>query len=169
MAIVTFVVVEHGSEAPSVGTSENAIVGYYSRGLLRRTLRRLDSLRRQGDLVRVAEIVCSDRTERALIDHRAEVAMELLRAVASRPGGSLVLRASDTASAELRSEMLSLAGMLSSRLPGTVASVSVRFGVGYEREGNRLAMGAASMAVPWQDPDLLQAMAFARSAIPPSA
>src|SRR5579872_2983285 len=35
MAIVTFVVVEHGSDAPDIGTSENAILGYYSRGLLR--------------------------------------------------------------------------------------------------------------------------------------
>jgi hypothetical protein len=167
MAIVTLVVVEHGgSEPPKIGTSENTIIGYSSRGLLRRTRRRLDSLRSQGDVVRVAEIVCSDTTEGSLVAHRAEMAHELLTAVAFQPGGRLLLSASGTASMALRSGMFSLAGVLSARLPGTVATVSVRFGTPYDRAVSRGPARVVSMPFPWRDRDLPQSKVLVRPSLP---
>ena len=134
MAIVTLVVVEDGSEVP-LGTSENVIFGHYGRGLRRRTRRRVDAIQRRGDVVRIAELVCSETTEGSSVAHRAEVAHELLTIVASRPWGRLLLRASGTASAALRSGVFALAGVLSTRLPGTTATVSVRFGTPTGRAG----------------------------------
>lgn len=128
MAIVKLVVVEDGSEVSGVEISDNTIVGHYGRGLRQRIQRRLDALERQGDVVRVAELVCSDWTEGIWVADRAEVAHELLTIVASRPRGQLVLSASGIASTALRNGVFALAGVLSTRLPGTMATVSVRFG-----------------------------------------
>jgi hypothetical protein len=72
---------------------------------------------------------CNEATDVASSGRRAEIARELLGAVAPVTHGRLVLWAAERASSELRRELLSLADRLSGALPGTMASVSLRFGV----------------------------------------
>jgi hypothetical protein len=129
VATDTIVVIEPGSNWPSqVGSSENLVVRWDKQGLLRSTRRRLDLLRRQGRSVRVAVLACNDATDVGSVARRAEVAHELLGAVASMASGLLVLSSTGHVSPDVRRQLLSLAGALSCRLEGALATVSVRFG-----------------------------------------
>ncbi len=128
MGLVSLVVMERGSEWPGhVGDFENLVaVGVGEDKLLERTRRRLDLLRSGSQRVRVAVLACNDATDEASAGRRAEMAHELLTAVASDPFGRLVVTSREAAPPRLRHELLSLAGDLTDK--GTSATVSVRFG-----------------------------------------
>jgi hypothetical protein len=74
----------------------------------------------------VAVIACNGATDTASYARRAELARELLAAVAEGGFGRLVLSVADRAPAKLRLELLSLAGSLSHTGRGG-ATVSVKF------------------------------------------
>jgi hypothetical protein len=135
MGTVSLIVMEQGSEWPGrVGDSENVVaVGHDGKGALQRTRWSVDSLRRHGHQVRVAVLACNEATDASSVACRAELAHELLAAVAAGGFGRLVLTATDHASMKLRGELLSLAGTLSDRLRGTSATISVKFGAPDER------------------------------------
>jgi hypothetical protein len=129
MGVVSLIVMEPGSAWPGhVGDSENVVAaGENDGGLLVRIRVRLDSLRKRGEQVRVAVLACNEQTDVTSVARRAELARELLAAVAAVSFGRLVLSAAERASMQLRGELLSLAGALSHTLAGTAATVSVRF------------------------------------------
>lgn len=138
MGNVSLIVVEQGSEWPGhLGDCENVmVVGSDKEGLLQRTRQGLDSLRRRGHYLRVAVLACNESTDLGSVAHRAEVARELLTAVSAAGFGRLLLSATDRASMQQRNELLSLAGALSQTLPGSSATVVVRFGgAGDRRQG----------------------------------
>jgi hypothetical protein len=130
MAAVSLIVMEHGSVWPGhVGNTRDVVaVSSGSDELLQRTRQGIAALRREGQHVRIAVLACSDVVDPSLRARRVEVAAELLAAVNVGRFGRVVLSAADRASAELRDELLSLAGALSPRLRGTSTTVSVRFG-----------------------------------------
>jgi hypothetical protein len=166
MSNVTLVVVEvGGSKMPDVGPSESTIIGRSGGGLLLLARRRLDSIRRQGDELQTAELVCGETTEASSVTQRAAIAHDLLTVVASRPCGRLVLTAPGSASIALRDELFSLAGVLTSRLPGTTAVVSVRFGAQDDRAATRGAARVVSMPFPWRDRDGSRASALVRTSL----
>jgi hypothetical protein len=136
MGIVSLIVMEPGGPWPGhVGDSENVVaVGHDAEGLLGRTRHVVESLRERHERVRVAVLACNDSTDVASSGRRAEIARELLGAVAPVTRGRLVLCATESASTDLRHELMSLAGRLSHDLPGTMATVSLRFGVPAEEE-----------------------------------
>ena len=131
MGVVSLIVMEPGSLWPGrIRDSENLVAaGYDAEGLLERARRTVQTMRRQRDRVRVAVLACNEATDVASCGRRAEIARELLRAVATVTHGRLVLWAAERASADLRRDLLSLAGRLAPELSGTLASVSLRFGV----------------------------------------
>jgi hypothetical protein len=139
MGIVSLIVMEPGSAWPGhVGDSENVVeVGeHHDEALLQRIRQRLDSLRLKGDRVRVAVLACNGATDGASLARRAEIAHELLSAVAAVGFGRLVLDVATRASPQLRLELLALAGGLShARAGGSV--VSVRFNEPSERSASR--------------------------------
>jgi len=128
MGLVSLVVMERGSDWPGhVGDFETLVaVGVGEDGLLERTRRRLDLLRAGRQQVRIAVLACNDATDVASAGRRAELAHELLTAVAAEPFGRLVVTSPETAPPRLRQELLSLAGALTDKR--TSATVSVRFG-----------------------------------------
>src|SRR5271155_83494 len=111
MAIVSLIVMEPGSVWPGhVGGSENVVaVGEHEEGLLQRIRQRLDLLRQRGERIRVAVLACNEATDEASAARRAELAQELLTAVATTGSGRLVLSAAERASMQLRRELLLLA------------------------------------------------------------
>jgi hypothetical protein len=129
MGVVSLIVMEPGSAWPGhVGDSENVVaLGEHDEALLERIRLRLDSLRRHGEHVRVAVLACNEATDVVSVARRSELAQELLTAVAAGGFGRLVLSAAERASAELRRELLSLAGTLSYTGRGRAPTVSVRF------------------------------------------
>jgi hypothetical protein len=131
MGVVSLIVMEPGSAWPGhVGDSENVVaVGELEESLLPRIRRRLDSLRRRGERVRVAVLACNGATDIASVGRRAELAHELLTAVSAVIFGRLVLSAAESASTQLRNELLSLAGALSEARRGAVI-VSLKFSEG---------------------------------------
>src|SRR5580700_9481361 len=124
MGVVSLIVMEPGSAWPGhVGDSENVVaVGEHDEALLKRIRERLDSLRRRGEHVRVAVLACNEATDVTAVARRAELAHELLAAVAAVGFGRLVLSAAERASLDLRRELLSLAGALSYVGRGTAAT-----------------------------------------------
>jgi hypothetical protein len=128
MGVVSLIVMEPGSAWPGhVGDTENVVaVGPGTEGLLDRTRHVVDSVRVRNERVRVAVLACNDATDGASSGRRAEVAHELLGAVAAAPRGRLVLCATERATTQLRHELMSLAGSLSQSVQGT--TVSLRFG-----------------------------------------
>jgi hypothetical protein len=136
MAVVALIVMESGSEWPGhVGDSEDVVaLGYDGEGLLEKTRRKLESLRRQGQNVRVAVLACNQEGDPSSVSRRAEVANELLASVSATGFGKLVLTASKRVSMRQRCELLSLAGELSQSQRGATSGVSVRFGEGARRE-----------------------------------
>jgi len=119
---------EPGSAWPGhVGDSENVVtVIEREEGLLKRIRERLDSLRRRGEHVRIAVLACNEATDVASVARRAELAHELLAAVAAAGFGRLVLTAAERASMQLRRNLLSLADALTHAHCGTAVTVSVR-------------------------------------------
>ena len=93
MQVVSLIVMEPGSAWPGhVGDVENVVaVGPATEGLLDRTRHVVDSVRGRHERVRVAVLACNDATDVATSGRRAEVAHELLSAVATAPRGHLVL------------------------------------------------------------------------------
>ena len=130
MAVVSLIVMEKGSEWPGhVGDSESLVaMNVGEDASLERTRQRLELLRHQGTQVRVALLACAEGADDASARRRAELAHELLAAVTVATCGRLALCAPDRASLRLRQELMSLAGELSDHLPGTMTTVSVRFG-----------------------------------------
>ena len=128
MRLVSLIVMEPGSAWPGhVGDSENVVtVIEREEGLLQRIRERLDSLRRRGEHVRIAVLACSEATDVASVARRAELAHELLLAVAVAGFGRLVLTAAERASMQLRRNLLSLADSLTHAHSGTAVTVSVR-------------------------------------------
>jgi hypothetical protein len=126
--LVSLIVMEPGSAWPGhVGDSENVVtVIEREEGLLQRIRERLDSLRRRGEHVRIAVLACSGATDVASVARRAELAHELLLAVAVAGFGRLVLIAAERASMQLRRNLLSLADSLTHAHGGTAVNVSVR-------------------------------------------
>jgi len=131
MGVVSLIVMEPGSPWPGhVRDSENLVaVGHDAEGLLERARRTVQTLQGRRDRVRVAVLACNEATDAASSGRRAEIARELLGAVAPVTHGRLVLWATERASTDLRRDLLALAGRLTSELSGTLASVSLRFGV----------------------------------------
>jgi hypothetical protein len=129
MGLVSLIVMEPGSAWPGhVGGSENVVaLGEHDEALLERIRLRLDALRRHGEHVRVAVLACNEATDIVSVARRSELAHELLTAVAAGGFGRLVLSAAERAPAELRRELLSLAGTLSQAGRGRAPTVSVRF------------------------------------------
>lgn len=137
MALVTLIVIEPGRKWPSeIGAFESVVVGHDNQALLWSTRERLSSLRRQRHHVREALLVCNDATDLGSVERRAEVAHELLTAVAPTRFGRLVLSSVDSVSVELRRELLSLAGALTCKLQGALVTVSARFSTA--RDGERI-------------------------------
>jgi hypothetical protein len=130
MAAVSLIVMEHGSEWPGhVGNTGDVVaVSCGSEELLQRTRQGLAALQRRGQHVRIAVLACSDLTDASSRVRRVEVVTELLAAVNASRFGRVVLSTAERASAHLRNELLTLAGVLGPRLRGTSATVSVRFG-----------------------------------------
>jgi hypothetical protein len=139
MAVVALIVMESGSEWPGhVGDSENIVaVGQDGEGLLEKTRSKLESMRQQGQQIRVAVLACNQEDDPFSVSRRAEVAHELFASVTVTGFGRLLLTASDRVSMRQRYELLSLAGELSQRLRGMTSGVSVRFGEGARRELGR--------------------------------
>jgi hypothetical protein len=129
MSLVSLIVMEPGSAWPGhVGDSENVVaVGEREEGLVPRIRRMLDAIRKRGEQVRVAVLACNEATDAASAARRAELARELLAAVAAVGFGRLVLSAADRASMDIRRELLTLAGALSQTPVGVAATISVRF------------------------------------------
>ncbi len=129
MGVVSLIVMEPGSAWPGHvnGDTENVVaVGPATdEGLLDRTRHVVDSARGRQDRVRVAVLACNDETDVTSSGRRAELAHELLNAVASAPRGRLLLCA-QRASMRLRHELMSLAGSLTRSKQGT--TISLRFG-----------------------------------------
>jgi hypothetical protein len=136
MALVTLIVMEPGSEWPGqVWDSDNVLaVANDEQGLLERTRARLDSMRQRGQLVRVAVLACNEAADPSSVTRRADLARELLSAVAATGFGRLVLTTTDRLSMRQRCELLSLVGDLSTAIRGARATVSVRFGEPSRRE-----------------------------------
>lgn len=127
MGVVSLIVMEPGSRWPGhVRDSENIVAAsHVGEGLLQRTQRTLEGLLQRGQHVRVAVLACSDATDAVTLACRAQLARELLAAVAATGYGRLVLSSAEHASMSLRRELLTLAGALSQTVLGT--SVRVRF------------------------------------------
>ncbi len=127
MGVVSLIVMEPGSRWPGhVRDSENIVAAsHLGEGLLQRTQRTLEGLLQRGQHVRVAVLACSDATDAVALACRAQLARELLAAVAVTGYGRLVLSSAEHASISLRRELLTLAGALSQTVLGT--SVRVRF------------------------------------------
>jgi hypothetical protein len=135
MAIVTLIVMEPGSEWPGhVGDSEEVIALGNHETAAGTIGPRVDSLRRRGQVVRVAVMACSESEGSPSVTRRSELAHELLAAVVGTGFRRLVLTASDAVSLSTRCELLSLAGALTQRLSGTKTTVSVRFGANEARD-----------------------------------
>jgi hypothetical protein len=137
MPFVTLIVVEPGSEWPGhIGDAEQVVaVGYDQEGLLSKTRERLELLRRRGELVRAAVLVCSGAANSVFAAQRVDIARELISAVSGVGSGRVVLCSSGDASTSERRELLSLAGTLCQELScpelrGRAIEVSVRFGAG---------------------------------------
>jgi hypothetical protein len=130
MGNVSLIVMEQGGAWPHrVAESEDVVVVHDdSEALLQRTLQKVESLRRRGQHLWVAVLACNAATDRMSVARRAEVANELLRAVAAVGFGRLLLSTAHDASARLRRELLTLADALSQTFAGTAAAVTVRFG-----------------------------------------
>jgi hypothetical protein len=130
MGMVSLVVMEPGSHWPDhVWNSESIVaLGSGQDGLLSRTRRELDSLRRRGQQVRIAVLACNGAADLESMAGRAELMDDLLTAVSGVAFGRLVLTAVDGASMQLRRELLFVVEALSPRLRGTSTTVSVRFG-----------------------------------------
>jgi hypothetical protein len=130
MGNVSLIVMEQGGAWPRrVAESEDVVVVHDdSKVLLQRTLQKVESLRRRGQHLRIAVLACNAATDRMSVARRAEVANELLRAVAAVGFGRLLLSTAHDASARLRRELRALANALSRTFAGTAAAVTVRFG-----------------------------------------
>ncbi len=126
---VSLVVMEPGSEWPGHVGESASLVAFSQDGekLLRRTQEKLHALHCGNQSVRVAVLACNEDTDGEARGCRAQIARILLAAVRGTGFGRLVLSASGRASLRLRHELISLAGALSQELPGTTASVSLRF------------------------------------------
>jgi hypothetical protein len=129
MTGIALVVMEPGSEWPGhVGESETLVALRSGLDMVRGTRERLAALQRQRAEVRVAVLACNGATDAATAGRRADVARELLSCVSRTWRGRLVLTApAGRASGLFRHHMLSLAGTLSDHLPGTSATVTLRF------------------------------------------
>jgi len=90
MGVVSLIVMEPGSAWPGhVRDSENIVAASYrDEGLLQRTRRTLAALRGRGQQVRVAVLACSHATDVASLARRAQLAHELLAAVAAAGFGA---------------------------------------------------------------------------------
>jgi hypothetical protein len=75
----------------------------------------------------LAVLACNGETDGLADGCRAQVARALRVAVSGTTFGRLVLSASDRASLRLRQELLSRTAVLGKQLPGTTATVTLRF------------------------------------------
>jgi hypothetical protein len=129
MANVALIVMEPGSMWPGkTGTSEHVVVAGDHPGLSCRAANRLVAIHQEGHRVRVAVLACNGATDPEAVERRAALAHQLLGAVVCTRFGRLVLTSGDRVCTEVRRDLLSLAGALSCRLEGTLATVSIRFG-----------------------------------------
>lgn len=130
MGAVSLIVMEPGSEWPGVAASTLDVVALREREeqLASTTREKVDALRRSKREVRVAVLACNASEDPEATARRLRIAGALLKAVAPSGGGRLVLHASGGASAPLRRQLMSLTGALSEALPGTSATVSLKFG-----------------------------------------
>jgi hypothetical protein len=129
MSKVALVVMEIGSEWPGWFGDCADVVAFSQGGqqLLRRTEETLDALRSGRQDVGVAVLACNSDPDADIGGYRVQIAGKLLSAVTGTASGQLIVTASDRASARVRHELLSLAGLLSENLGGTTATVSLRF------------------------------------------
>ena len=100
--------------------------------LLERTRRTVDLLRVRSQCVRVAALACCEQADLDSARYRAEIATQLLIAIAPAALGRLFLCTGDRPSLRLRQRALSLAGVLCHELRGTTSAVAVRFGTSSE-------------------------------------
>ncbi len=136
MATVTLIVMERGSTWPGrTGVSENTIVVTGENPtILRRAANKLLAIHQEGHQVRVAVLACNDAVNPESVACRGRLAHELLKAVASTRVGRVVLTSGDRVSTEVQRDLLSLAGVLSCKPEGTLATISVSFGASGDRE-----------------------------------
>ena len=134
MGVVSLIVMEPGSDWPGhVGDTENIVAaGSGGTALLERTRRTVDLLRMRGQCVRVAVLACCEQAGLESARCRAEIATQLLIAIAPAALGRLFLCTGDRPSLRLRHELLALAGVLCHELRGTTSAVAVRFGTSSE-------------------------------------
>ncbi|HEY8088274.1 MAG TPA: hypothetical protein VIF09_10525 [Polyangiaceae bacterium] len=135
MGVVSLIVMEPGSEWPGhVGDTENIVAAGCGRAaLLQRTRHMVDAMRARGQFARVAVLACGEQADLESARCRAEIAGELLQAIAPVPFGRLFLCTGDRPSLRLRHELLSLAGALCHELRGRTSAVAVRFGSSSDR------------------------------------
>jgi hypothetical protein len=109
MSIVSFIVMETGSEWPGhVGDLENLVVVDDNNESTCRVRYRLDALRASGLVIRVGVLACNSRIDAESRTRRATMARELLSAVAGTGFGRLVLTAGRAASTAARTELRAL-------------------------------------------------------------
>jgi hypothetical protein len=123
------VVMESGSDWPGQLDDSTHVVafGCGAEDLLQRTRAKLDAIMRRDRGLRVAVLACSAAIGMVPSKERAKLARALFGAVKRTSRGRLILSAAGRAPCELRQELLTLAGALSSELRGSSASISVRF------------------------------------------
>lgn len=130
MGVVALIVMEPGSDWPGhVGNSDNVVAaGAGDEPLLPRTRFLAEALRQRCENLRVAVLACNGATDARSADRRADVARELMRAVAPVTLGRLVLSTGSGATAALREQLLALADTLRHEMPASKVTVSLRFG-----------------------------------------
>jgi hypothetical protein len=130
MGTVTLIVMERGSAWPGrTGASDNTIiVAGENSAILCRTANKLLALHQHGHQVRDAVLACNDAVDPDSGARRAQLAHALLKAVAAGRDGRVVLTSGDRGSTEVRRDLLSLAGILSCKPEGALATISVTSG-----------------------------------------
>jgi hypothetical protein len=123
------VVMEPGGAWPYPIGDSTDLVAFRPAGedLLQWTEQKIHVLHRSKQNVRVAVLACNSTAGGAAADRRTQLARMLLGVVTSITRGRLILSASGRASAQLRRELLALAGQLTDDLRGSTATISLRF------------------------------------------
>jgi hypothetical protein len=130
MRSLAIVVVEPKSDWPAcVGAEDADVVAFGQESgaradVVRRACQRAAT---GGRDLKLAVLACNLDTHRGATRRRARVARALFAAIRPTHEGCFVLSASSNASAALRQELLRLSATLTGGLPGTTASVTVRF------------------------------------------
>jgi hypothetical protein len=130
MGCVSFIVMEPGSEWPGhVGTGADDLVAIAgdADALPERTRQALVAVDRKGLRVRLAVLACGEAMDLASRTRRCDVVAALVSAVKHSRFGRVVLSARASTTAELRGELLRVAGSHAHALGDGAGVIAVRF------------------------------------------